>query len=110
MINVNNKTVNWVLNNLAQGKQLYNNFNNLVGKMASSMIAIPVGNPATMSLSFMKNFINLQGITIPGNGGDISNVADSLMETAGKGNEKLDLIIKVSKFELAKTFLSSLND
>jgi hypothetical protein len=83
---------------LAQGTQLFNDFNNLVDKLAYSMVAVPVGNPATMSLSFVKKFIKLQGITGSVKGGDVSNVADSLMETAGKGNKKLDFTIEFTKF------------
>jgi hypothetical protein len=85
---VNKQTVYWVLENLDQGK-LYNDFSDLVDKLASSMVAPPIGNPATMSLSFVKKFIKLQSETDSVKFGDVSNVADSLMETSGKGNKNL---------------------
>ncbi|XP_053407458.1 uncharacterized protein LOC123547213 isoform X2 [Mercenaria mercenaria] len=84
IVNVNNKTVTWVFGSLTGGKQLYKDFSELVDKLRCAMVATPVGNPATMSLSFIKKFMKLHGVATSSKGGDISNVADSLMATAGK--------------------------
>lgn len=87
IVDVNGKTVEWILEKLTPGKQLHIDFSSILDKLSCSMISIPEGNPATMSISFMKKFMKIKGFSLSRKGGDVSSVADNLMSMAGKGKE-----------------------
>ncbi|KAL4222205.1 hypothetical protein ACF0H5_018243 [Mactra antiquata] len=83
IVNVNKYNVEWILGKLTKGNKLHTELQEVVGRLSSSRTSMPAGNPASMSLSFMKTFMKINGISLPFKGGDIGNVANNLMTMAG---------------------------
>ena len=62
IININGKTVNWILDKLDGNSDIFKKFTGVVTTLKEGMTEIPTGNPATLALPLMKRLLKSQGL------------------------------------------------
>lgn len=86
IVNLNGKTVDWILSKLSASSKLYNDLKAVIDKLSSCMTKLPVGNPGALSLSFVQKTLQLHNIsgTMKFMPGDLAKVTDKLLLMAEK--------------------------
>ena len=83
IVNVNGKSVNWILDKLDKGSDVYSKFTGVIESLSNGMTEIPSGNPATLAVPFMKRLLKLQGVDkISGGVADMATKLASAAETS----------------------------
>ena len=63
IININDKTVSWVLDKLDGNSNIFKKFTGVINTLKDGMTEIPTGNPASLNLPLMKRLLAVQRIT-----------------------------------------------
>lgn len=62
IVNVNNKSVSWILDKLDGDSDIFKKFTGVVKMLSNGMTEMPSGNPATIAVPVVKRMLKSQGL------------------------------------------------
>ena len=62
IVNINGKTVSWILDKLDGDSDIFKKFTSVAKSLNEGMTKIPTGNPATLALPLVKRLLASQGL------------------------------------------------
>ena len=94
IININDKSVIWILDQLDVNTDIFKKFTGVVTSLKDGMTEIPTGNPATFGIPLMKRLLASQGFKSLTGG--VSEMASQLISAPESSKMLLNFIHLIS--------------